>query len=212
MKVAVCLPCRDIVNTGFAFDLARLSANWSATFVPSGGQLAFYTSMGTLIANQREELAERAIVDGADYILWLDTDMRFPKDALARLLSHGEKIVAANYATRRVPVKTVAFDVVEKDWTCVYTRAGDTGLREVAAVGMGVMLVATDVYKSLPKPWHHIGYSMKSGEFSGEDIYFCKAARHAGYKVLIDQDLSKEVKHIGTFEFSHEHAEACMGD
>jgi hypothetical protein len=31
-------------------------------------------------------------------------------------------------------------------------------------------------------------------------------AREAGFDVLIDHDLSKEIKHIGCFEFRHEHA------
>lgn len=212
MKVCIAMPCRDHVNTGFAYDLARLSAYWSSQHLPNGDELMFLTSMGTLIANQREELAEQAIVSGADWILWLDTDMRFPKDTLDRLLAHKEPIVAANYATRRIPVKTVAFDFVESKWECVYTKPEDTGLREVVAVGMGVFLVDTNVLKSMPKPWFHIGYSLKSGNFSGEDIHFCKQARIYGTKVLIDQDLSKEVKHIGTFEFSHDHAEACLED
>lgn len=31
----------------------------------------------------------------------------------------------------------------------------------------------------------------------------------AGFKVLIDHDVSKDVRHIGSFEFTFEHAEAC---
>jgi hypothetical protein len=37
-------------------------------------------------------------------------------------------------------------------------------------------------------------------------VFFCRKAREAGYEVLVDHDLSHQVKHIGTFEYSHEGA------
>lgn len=207
MKVAICLPCRDMVNTSFAYDLSRMMAAWSAKNVPNGDKLAIYTSQGTLIVNQRADLARNAVQGGADYILWLDTDMRFPKDTLDRLLAHKKPIVAANYATRRLPVDTVAFRLHESGgWETVKT--GDkTGLEKVEAVGMGVMLTDTKIFKEMPAPWFSITYHEKSHEYSGEDIYFCYKANKLGHDVLIDHDLSKEVKHIGSFEFGHEHVD-----
>lgn len=199
-----------MVHTGFAYDLGRLCAYFGAREVAKGGALHIFTSKGTLIASQREALAEQALMAGCDHVLWLDTDMRFPKDLVDRLAKHDKPIVACNYATRRLPVETVAFDVIEKEWKCVYTTEQDTGLRKVAAVGMGCMLVKTSVYKKITKPWHLIGYSQVSGDYSGEDIFFCKQAGHAGYDIWIDQDVSKEIKHIGEFEFSHDHANVCL--
>lgn len=207
-SVAVCLPSRDNVSTGFAYDLATLTANWSAKHVPNGGKLFIFTSMGTLIANQRQELVIEAMQADCSHILFIDTDMRFPKDAIDRLMAHDKPIVAANYATRRMPVKTVAFKT-DGAWDCVYTTEKSSGLEPVSAVGMGLMLIKREVFEKLTLPWFIIGYSPKTGEFSGEDIYFCRQARKAGYEVLIDHDLSKEVKHIGSFEFAHEHAQVC---
>ena len=208
MKVAICLPCRDMVNTGFAYDLARMMAQWSAKYVNQGHQLLIFNSQGTLIVNQRADLARNAVEAGADYILWLDTDMRFPKDTLERLLNHKKPIVAANYATRRLPVDTVAFRLHESGaWDTVKT--GDkSGLEKVEAVGMGVMLMDTKILKEMPKPWFSITYHQDSDQYSGEDIFFCYKAGKMGYEVLIDHDLSKEVKHIGSFEFGHEHVDA----
>ena len=208
-RLAICLPCRDIVQTGFAYDLARLTAYWSANHVPKGGKLHMFTSSGTLIADQRETLVKEALRVEATHVLWIDTDMRFPKDAVDRLMSHNQPIVAANYATRRLPCKPVAF----ADKTCtnlIYTKPDSTGLEEVYAVGMGLMLVDTKVYRDLPRPWHHIGFSQKADDFYGEDVYFCHQARAKGYKVFIDHDVSKEVRHIGNFEFTHDHVEACV--
>jgi hypothetical protein len=211
MRLAVCLPCRDIVQTGFAYDLARLTAFWSAKYVPQGGALHLFTSAGTLIADQRENLAKEALKIDADWILFLDTDMRFPKDVFDRLSKHDKPIVAANYSTRGLPAKPVAF----RNALCneyVYTVDESRGLEEVYAVGMGVMLIKAEVFRNTPMPWFQIGYASATGHFFGEDIHFChKAAKH-GYKTLIDHDLSKIVKHIGTFEYTLDHAEACRED
>jgi len=206
--VAICLPCRDQVCTSFAYDLAILTANFSAKHVSNGGKLYIFTSMGTLIANQRQQLALEAMDAGCSHILFLDTDMRFPKDTLDRLLAHDKPIVAANYATRRMPVKTVAFKS-DTNWDCIYTTPESTGLERVHSVGMGVMLIKREVFQKAELPWFHLGYSLKTHSFSGEDIFFCRAARKNGFEVFIDHDLSKEVKHIGSFEFAHEHAEVC---
>lgn len=207
-RLAICLPCRDILHTAFAYDLARLTAYWSAQHVPQGGALMMFTSQGTLIADQRQNLVLEALNGEADYILWLDTDMRFPKDLVDRLHAHGRDVVAANYSTRRVPAKPVAF----ANETCtdlVYTSADSTGLAEVHAVGMGAMLERTNVYRKLKLPFFTIGYSQQVQDFFGEDIFHCKQLRDAGMQVWIDHDVSKEVRHIGNFEFSFEHAEAC---
>jgi hypothetical protein len=198
-----------MVNTGFTYDLARLSAYWSAKHVPNGGKLYLFTSAGTLIADQRQSLMFEALKVKADYVMWLDTDMRFPKDIVDRMHAHGKDVVAANYSTRRLPCKPVAF----ADAGCrnlVYTKADSTGLEEVYAIGMGAMLERTEAYKKLGLPFFSIGYSQSAQDFFGEDVYHCHKLREAGIKVYVDHDVSKEVKHIGMFEYGNEHAEAHM--
>jgi len=206
-NLAICLPARDEVSTGFAHDLAIMSARFYGNAAP-GTLFNIHTVSGTLIADQRQKLAKMAIK--SDYILFLDSDMRFPPTLLERLLAHDRDIVACNYPTRRLPVKTVAFSEFES-LKCVYST-GKSGLEEVDAVGMGAMLIKTEVFKKLPLPWFNVSYLPSVDMFIGEDIYFCKLAQAHGYKVYIDHDLSKEVRHIGTMDFTHEHAEACRAD
>lgn len=208
MKVAVCVPCRDQVCAGFSFDLANLVGFHAA----AGMKIGLYHSPGTLIADQRVNLAKKAIEEGATDLLWIDSDMRFPKDALHRLLGRGKTIVGANYATRRIPVKTTALVLGDEGWIHIPTRKDSTGLEAVTAVGMGLMLTSADVFKDLADPWFHIGYSTKNAIFLGEDVSFCMQAAKKGHTTYIDHDLSKEVKHIGSFEFVLEHSEIGDGD
>jgi glycosyltransferase involved in cell wall biosynthesis len=207
MKVAICIPARDEVATGFAHDLAIMSARFYGN-APPGTLFNIHTVAGTLIADQRQKLAKMAL--GSDYILFLDSDMRFPAYLLEKMIKHDKDIVACNYPTRRLPVKTVAFSDFSS-LKCVYS--GDkTGLEEVDAVGMGVMLIKSEVFKKLPLPWFNVSFLPSVNMFVGEDIYFCKLAQAHGYKVFIDHDLSKEVRHIGIMDFTHDHAEACRPD
>ncbi len=200
--VAVCVPARDMVHTAFAFDLARAVAFHTAT---CGDRVLLFQSLGTLICNQRQELATEAIEAGADWILYLDSDMRFPKDVIRRLLAHGEPVVAANYATRRAPVQPVAF---RHAGLCdrVPTGPDSSGLEAVFAVGMGVFMVKADVFERLPLPWFQIGWAPGLGDFVGEDLHFCRLLGDHGIPVLIDHDLSKEIRHLGGFEYELNHA------
>lgn len=62
MRVGVCVPCRDEVHTGFAFDFARMAAHDASVRCKDGkGGLSLYTMPGTLIFDQREKLAEVAL-------------------------------------------------------------------------------------------------------------------------------------------------------
>ena len=202
-SVAILVPARDTVMTSFAYDMARaMSAHTAMT----DDRVMLYTSHGTLIASQRRELARQALKEGADYFLWLDSDMRFPKETIGHLIARDKPIVAANYATRRMPVKPVAMMDEKGKIGRVYTAPDSEGLQPVDYVGMGVLMVKREVFEKMEQPWFAIPYSTKGDHYIGEDVFFCTKAREAGFEVLVDHDLSHHVKHIGTFEYSHEGA------
>jgi hypothetical protein len=194
-----------MVHTSFAYDLAMMMSHWTYKNASNNDNIMLYTSQGTLIVNQRQDLVTQALKDGCTHILFLDSDMRIPKDTLCRLLAHDNPIVAGSYATRRLPCKTVAFQN-DQNWDCVYTTPDKTGLESVASVGMGCMLVNLSIFDKMTLPWFMIGYSPAANQFTGEDIFFCRKARASGFEVLIDHDLSRELGHIGNLEFRHEHA------
>lgn len=198
--VSVCVPCRDVVDSGFAFDLARCVAAHTAA---TKDRVLLFQNQGTLIVNQRQELAQASLDAGATHVLFVDADMRFPKDSIRQLLARDEDIVAANYSTRKLPLQPVAF---RDDLTSerVYTEEWCTGLEEVSAIGMGLMLIKAEVFRKVQKPWFFVPY--QNGIYIGEDIFFCRTAREFGFKVFLDHDLSKAVRHIGAFEFSNAHA------
>lgn len=203
MKIAICIPTRDMVHAGFAFDLANLVG----TFTASGmGSINILTQTGTLIADQRVDLANAALTQGAEYLLWLDSDMRFPKNTLSRLLARNKDIVGCNYSERMVPPRPTAHNAVGNgEFEKVWTHPDSTGLEKVGFLGFGCILIKAEVFKKMEKPWFHLGYSTRNHKFIGEDVYFCIQADKAGFDINLDHDLSKEIAHIGSFEFRHEH-------
>jgi len=200
-RVVIAVPSQDLCAVGFAHDLARLTGYVGSTRPDI--QIYLVTSRGTIIPQQRTELAKMALGYDATHILWLDSDMRFPKDALDRLLAHNEPIVACNYSTRRPPITPTAAQAFNQH---TFTDETSTGLQEVVRCGMGCMLVNMDVFKKLSAPWFALGYIPKENDFVGEDVFFCQKAAHNGFAVLIDHDLSKEVEHLGEFPYRAEHA------
>jgi hypothetical protein len=195
MRLVIGGPARDTGPTSFAHDLAYLFAftrehgPWTSVdleFIP-----ATYVHVG------REAVLERAITQWqATHLLWLDTDMRFPQDAAIRLAEHHRSIVAVNCVMRDPRMWFTA----KRDGQSVETTHASTGLEPVEFVGFGVMLMRTDVVSGLLRPWFEHGRNAQ-GQDIGEDATFCRKLRVAGHQVYIDHDLSKEVGHVGLYDY-----------
>jgi hypothetical protein len=211
-KVVICLASRGDCKTGFALDLARL-VNVVKTQRPDL-QIGFITGTGTLIHDLRTKIAQDALTIDPDYLFWIDDDMRFPPDALFRLLAHDKQIVGANYPTRAIPIQATAKmqDPNGIDFWDVPTKPGEIGLQEVSAIGFGCVLIRADLFKNLEAPWFSMPYSPAKGRHMGEDVYFCLHAKHqAGVETWIDRGLSREIRHSGSFEYSWDHYD-CQDD
>lgn len=207
INVHVLVPARDQVHGWFAYSLA-LAIGYMGKHHPYV-DLHLLFNNGTVLSEQRTELAKIAMHDGADWTIWFDTDMRFPKDTIERLLAHKAPIVAAGYPTRKPPaIEPTQYKDDEN--TRVYTTPESSGLESIASTGFGCVAVHRSVFEAMPPPWFHIPWDEKELRFScGEDIYFCRKAREAGFEILLDHDLSKEIAHIGQYEFTYREAAAC---
>jgi len=201
--IAVCTPARDMVHTMYSYDLVNMVAYHTLN---TNDAVSLKISQGTLIANQRAELSLDAMRESCTHILFIDSDMRFPQDMIGRLLKHDLDIVATNCARRRMPTGPTAQLYKENgERELVWTMPESTGLQEVGSVGMGVMLIKANVFEALAEPWFETPWRVDKRGYIGEDVYFCQKAAAAGFKIWIDHDVSKEIGHIGTFEFKHDH-------
>lgn len=201
MKVGICMPAFDQGSSWFAYDLAGMLVH-TAKEVPDL-ELSRFQCSGTWLPQVRHRLATAALKAGCDWLLWLDSDMRFPVDALLQLLARGESVVAANYTSRQPPFCPTA---VGQDGKRAYTDYDSAGLEEVQSIGMGVFLVNAELLKKIPAPWFMLTWSEKHHDYGGEDGYFCIRLREAGAKIWLDHDLSHDVTHMGVIELEQSHA------
>jgi cellulose synthase/poly-beta-1,6-N-acetylglucosamine synthase-like glycosyltransferase len=184
-----------------AFDLTMMAAYMAGK---KNIDLNVYTSQGTLIFDQRNSLVHTAVVEKCDYILFIDADMRFPKNTLERLLSHKKDIIGVNATTRMMPPKPTARNIQinedgSVDWLEVFSNK-EKGIGKVDAIGCGVMLIKTSCLKNIPQPYFYFEQLLK-GKLLGEDIYFCIKAKDAGIDTWVDHDLSMEIGHVGSYTY-----------
>lgn len=209
MKVAICVPCRDEVMSGFCFDLARLVG-----YEAKRGQneIQLLQMPGTLIFTQREKLAQEALEWGADQVLWIDSDQRFPADTLEILQARQVPICGVNATTRREPILPTALNLkIEREmlngkpgepkqvWHKVESR-GKNGIEQVTAVGFAVTLVNREVFEKIPKPWFDVIWT-DHGNVIGEDVTFCVRCMENNIPVFVDHELSMHIGHIGVKTF-----------
>ena len=69
--------------------------------------------------------------------------------------------------------------------------------------GCGIMLIDLSIMKGIQRPWFEICYSARNAQFIGEDWYFVGKVEKAGYDTYVDHSLSREIGHIGQFNFTH---------
>lgn len=200
IRVCVAIPSGDHVAAGFAYDLAQMVGATIGARRDIDIRIAHI--QGTVIHKSRRDLVRLAMKGGCTHMLFLDSDMRFPRNTIVRLLSHGMPIVAANYVQRRAGGRPITFKTNQNDHERVYTELDSTGLEEIDSTGMGVMLVDMGVFHQLPEPWFSFEWRTPNWMI-GEDVYFCRKAREElKIPIVIDHDLSREVKHIGTYEYT----------
>jgi hypothetical protein len=196
-KLAVLIPCRDTLHSAHALALAELvkfnTMNDIDTHV--------FMDASTVLLTQRERLATSAVELGADYALWLDSDMVFPATTAVRLLKHNEPVVAANYVRRQKPYKGVAYETIG-DWENPLAFDVQDDLVPIEGIGMGCILTKVSIFEELSKPWFDFQWSPESNDFLGEDMYLCQKINAAGYTIKVDTALSQELHHLGTYAFN----------
>lgn len=188
MKTLICVPCGDQVPAQFAQSLACLEKE---------GQCAVAFQIGSLIYTARNELATKAIKLGADYVLWLDSDMVFEPDILKRLMAWDRDIVSGLYFRRVPPFSPVAFDKLDIQGNhCDHHNIDEVpeGLTEVEGIGFGCVLMKSKVLFDVLAV-HQDLFSPIGGV--GEDLSFCHRARSIGYHIYLDPSI--KCGHVGHY-------------
>jgi hypothetical protein len=156
---------------------------------PTTPALSIFWAENARIDELRTHLVEWALEARSDYILWMDDDHTFPRDALLRLLAHELPMVGCNFRVRNTPtlMETSAFNVVDGERRGLVPK--QDGCESVEYLGLGLCLMKAAIFTELPRPWFVMGPR-------GEDAHICEQLRARGVTPIVDHALSLECGHL----------------
>ncbi len=206
VKFAICLPSNGMWHADFGMSLAQMCVYMSTKLFENDQdrQVIVLDKRTSMLPRSRQELLEDALLQECTHALMLDSDQAFPCDTAHRLMAWKKPVVACNIAVKTNPSFPTARG---RGATCfgvpITSEAPKTGLEKVWRIGCGIMMIDLSILKNVPKPWFEICYSRKNDQFIGEDWYFVGKVEAAGHDVYVDHGLSREIGHIGQFNFTH---------
>lgn len=159
---------------------------------------------GCYIDVAREECVVSALEKDADVLLFIDTDMMFPPEAVEQLLAHDKDIVGGAYHEKRLPLVTT---VKLSDGNGGFVVGGHLPdeVFPCAAVATGFMAINLKRLTQCMAPPY---FAYETGQRlaleaslgrAGEDVAFCVRAAKAGLQVWCDPTIP--LKHLGEFAF-----------
>lgn len=189
MKTMIAVPCMDMVHTLFFRSVIGMKCF---------GECEFVITTSSLIYDARNLMARKAIDEGFDRILWLDSDMIFEPDLFMRLserLNEGYDFMSALYFKRKDPIEPVIYKTVySRDLgngkyepkAISYTDYPHDSVFEIAASGFGAVMMNVDVVRDVHEKFG-LPFSPVIG--FGEDLSFCQRAIKSGYKLYCDSTI-----------------------
>lgn len=187
-KVVVAMPATEMMKAKTAHAVGVMLLH-SADKV-----LDFLLMQSCDIASARMWFAKQAVEKGATHLLFVDSDMLFPGDALEQLLARDKDIIGVEYHKRKFPLETVTAYMPD-------VEKSETEPFKVGIAGTGLMLIKTDVFKNpnMDPNWFSFGRNAKGENVIGEDGFFCNQARSIGYDVFVDPVV--KVLHLGEYGY-----------
>ena len=202
MKTMIAIPCMDTVQTEFSQSLMRMKLVGEV-------QHAFLAC--SLIYKSRNDLADMAIQSGADYVLWLDSDVVFKSTLMQELLDdmEGRDIVTGVYYMRRPPFrpvlwKTLQMGLVPQDnYSENYDDYPKDDIFEVDGCGFGCVMMRASILQTIVDRHHDLDAPLPR---YGEDLSFCIRAKSCGFKIHCDPKI--QLGHKGSMIITDQTFEA----
>ena len=178
MKLLIAIPCMDTVRYEFAESLARLCQHLSNIGVDYN--LKWIAT--SIIYLAREELANTAINDGYEYVLWLDSDMVFTPDMFDLLRGLNKPFSTGIYRGRRGSFPYVIKGFNGEKWD----KPLPAEPFKVAACGFGFVLIKTECLFQV-RGKHFACFTPTIAE--GEDYAFCTRWIEMGGEIYAHPDV-----------------------
>lgn len=201
MKLLIAIPSYETMRVEFVRSLMDLTAQLQR------GRVWYEVKIidGTLVHTARDRLAQHAVNNGFDEVLWIDSDMVFGADIYENLKMCGKDMVCGVFISRHFPYVSCLFESLEP--VCRITEMPEEAFR-VAACGFGCVLMKTQILKDIMV--NNGGKCFLPEQKLGEDCAFCKRATNCGYEIWCEP--TARVGHVGAVTIWPEDGERLRGE
>jgi hypothetical protein len=185
------------VALGFAFVGRPVAPEWALSIAqqnyPTNLSKMLCATKGMPIDKARETIVEKALDRKCKYVWFVDDDTAPPFFATRSLIETLENsdprtmVAGGIYCAKAHPTDPIVYreNGVGSFWKW---KQGD--IFECASIGTGCMMIKTELFKHLERPWFKTidgeGTSEQPINFATDDIYFCDKVIKAGFKIMAD--------------------------
>lgn len=203
MKTLIAIPCMDMIQTQFVRSLLSLRIT---------GECQISFGVGSLVYDSRNQLAGKAINEGFDRVLWLDSDMTFGPDLMERLsqrLDEGREFVSGLYFRRKKPLLPCLFSAVAPEGPVAEPIEAyePDSVFQIAGAGFGAVMMTTDLIRRVGEKY---GYPFSPVIALAEDLSFCWRAGQLGAALWCDSSI--KLGHVGYFEITEDTYKRMEGE
>lgn len=198
-KIMVAVPTREYIDVDSEKSIRKLEKD---SWLNKSIQVDVVMEPTTIIHDGRFALAQIAIKNKYDYILWIDSDMVFESTALYDMLEADKDIVSAVCFMRRAPYEPCIYSkmrmgaTLEEDQIEKYFDYPTDKVFEVEAFGLAFCLMKVVVLEDILCKTGQPFFPVRSDHRTlGEDLSFCYNARRCGHKLWATP--KPKIGHIG---------------
>lgn len=178
--------------------LAEMKTETTVSLITATSRLNYrailHVQKSCYVHDARNKIVDTAIEKKCTHVMFIDSDMSFPGDAMNTLVERDLDIVGGLYY-RRQPPHSPTLNILEEGKLVNPTEFPTDKLFKVWGIATGFLLIKVSVFEKIPNPWFF--FSKFNGNDIGEDYHFCKLAHEAGFDVWCDPTF--ELGHIGEY-------------
>lgn len=214
-KVVVATPCAGgMVTTPYLLSSLRTAEYFRRQGVPLSW---LTTDRESLVQRARNILAAKFMAEKtASHLIFIDADIEWEPDAIARLLSHDKAVVCGVYPMKCVPTRYAVRFAVDENGNSVADPVTRTIQIEYAATGF--LCIKREVFDLLGEAYPELKFtedgltedenaymydyfhcSVEDGRMWGEDFGFSRLWRRIGGNIWFDPAI--KLKHHGSFAY-----------
>ena len=188
MRTLIAVPAMDMLSTDFCRSCVGLQLS---------GEVQWTFSQGSMVYDGRNILANTAVREGFDRVLWLDSDMVFDPYLFRRLSEHldlGKEMISGLYVSRKAPIHPVIYRSIRRDplengflpVAEAYSDYPRDSLFPVAGCGFGAVMMTTELLRRLQAAY---GLPFTPLPGFGEDLSFCLRVQELGAEMWCDSSI-----------------------